>query len=72
VSATRLVAVAAFAAGGVGLLLLAWLARRDGSKIPTLGTLCGSVMRLRAGPVPVGRIAVYALWGWIGWHLFAR
>jgi len=30
------------------------------------------VMRYQAGRMPVGRIAVYGFWWWLGWHFFAR
>jgi hypothetical protein len=69
---TRVLAIGAYVAGGLMLAALELLARRDGSRLPTLADLCGYVMRWRAGPVPVGRIAVYAVWWWLGWHLFAR
>jgi hypothetical protein len=29
-------------------------------------------MRYRSGRLPMGRIAVYGFWLWLGWHLFAR
>jgi len=47
-------------------------ARRPGSRVPTLGELCGFVMRLRLRRVPVGRIAVLGFWWWVGWHFLAR
>lgn len=52
--------------------LLEWLARREGSKIPTLGELSGFVMRYEVGRLPVGRIALLGFWWWVGWHFFAR
>ncbi|GAA5181802.1 hypothetical protein GCM10023322_17310 [Rugosimonospora acidiphila] len=71
-SLTRTVAIGAFVAGWLALAALELLARREGSRLPTVGQLCGYVMRYRAGIVPVGRIGVYAVWCWLGWHLFAR
>jgi hypothetical protein len=47
-------------------------ARRDGSRVPTLGEVCGVVMRYRVGPLPVGRIAMFGFWWWLGWHFLAR
>ncbi|MEV4140015.1 DUF6186 family protein [Dactylosporangium sp. NPDC049742] len=47
-------------------------ARREGSKVPTLGEVCGVVMRYRVGPLPVGRIAMFGFWWWLGWHFLAR
>lgn len=69
---TRALAIAAFV---VGILLLAaveWAARRPGSRIPRLGDMAGFVMSYQAGRIPVGRIAVYGFWWWVGWHFFAR
>jgi uncharacterized protein DUF6186 len=71
-SATRLVAIGAFLTVGLVFAAMELLARREGAKLPTLGDLCGYVMRYRAGGLPVGRIAAYGFWWWLGWHLFAR
>ena len=46
--------------------------RREGSRVPTLGEVCGVVMRYRVGPLPVGRIAMFGFWWWLGWHFLAR
>ncbi|MFG2036875.1 DUF6186 family protein [Dactylosporangium sp. NPDC048998] len=48
------------------------VARREGSRIPSLGDVCGVVMRYRVGPLPVGRIAMFGFWWWLGWHFLAR
>jgi hypothetical protein len=40
--------------------------------MPTLGELCAFVMRYQVGPLPVGRIALFGFWWWVGWHFFAR
>jgi hypothetical protein len=71
-SLTRDVAIGAYVAAGLGFAVLELLARREGSRLPTMGHLCGYVLRFRAGGLPVGRIAGYAVWWWLGWHLFAR
>jgi hypothetical protein len=47
-------------------------ARREGSRVPTLGDVCAVVMRYRVGPLPVGRIAMFGFWWWLGWHFLAR
>ncbi|HYT26101.1 MAG TPA: DUF6186 family protein [Actinomycetota bacterium] len=52
------------ASAGVGVELLS---SREGSRIPTLGTLLSRVMRTRSG-----RVGVIAGWAWIGVHFFAR
>jgi hypothetical protein len=64
------IAVFLLAAALVGVL--EWLARRDGSRIPTLAQLCEAAMAYRVGRVPVGRLAVLGFWWWLGWHLLAR
>jgi Family of unknown function (DUF6186) len=72
VSLTQWLAISGFAAA---LLLFAgveWAARREGSRIPTFGEVCGYVMRYEVGRVPVGRIGVFGFWWWLGWHFFAR
>jgi hypothetical protein len=71
-SVSRDVAIAVYVAAAVVLGGVEIAARREGSKIPTLGALCGFVMQYRSGRIPVGRIAVYGFWWWLGWHLFAR
>lgn len=47
-------------------------ARREGSRVPSLGDVCAVVMRYRVGPLPVGRIAMFGFWWWLGWHFLAR
>lgn len=49
-----------------------WRARREDSTIPTLGELTGFVMQYEVGRMPVGRIALFGFWWWVGWHFFAR
>ena len=41
--------------------------RFEGSRVPSLGSLLGSVMRTRSG-----RVGLLAAWLWIGLHFFAR
>jgi hypothetical protein len=71
-SLTRVLAIGAFVLAFGGFATVEWVARRGGSRVPTLGDLGGFVMRYRSGRLPVGRIAVYGFWLWLGWHLFAR
>lgn len=71
-SATRIVAIGVMSLAFVLAAGVEALARREGSKVPSLAAMCGFVMRYRAGRMPVGRIAVYGFWWWIGWHFFAR
>jgi hypothetical protein len=72
VSATRVVAVAAYAAVFLAVAALEIVARRPDSRVPSLGDVCAFVARYRVGNVPVGRIAVLGVWWWVGWHFLAR
>jgi len=71
-SVTRIVAIGAFAMITVLGSAIEMVARRPGSKVPTLADIAGFVMRYQAGRIPVGRIAVCGFWWWLGWHFFAR
>ncbi|MFK3980296.1 DUF6186 family protein [Micromonospora sp. NPDC050397] len=71
-SATRLLAIGGFALAFALVAVLEWAARREGSRIPTLGDVCAQVMRYEVGRVPVGRIGLFGFWWWLGWHFFAR
>jgi uncharacterized protein DUF6186 len=71
-SVTRDIALAGFMLAVVLGAGVEWLSRREGSRIPSLAGICGFVMQYRAGKMPVGRIAVYGFWWWLGWHFFAR
>jgi hypothetical protein len=71
-SLTRVLTIGAFVLAFLGLALVEWIGRREGSRVPTLGDISGFVMRYRSGRLPVGRIAVYGFWLWLGWHFFAR
>ncbi|MFI6759520.1 DUF6186 family protein [Micromonospora sp. NPDC050417] len=71
-SATRMLAIGGFVLAFVLLAAVEWAARREGSRIPTLGDVCATVMRYEVGPVPVGRIGLFGFWWWVGWHFFAR
>jgi hypothetical protein len=71
-SLTRGIAIGMFVLAGLALAGVELVSRREGSKIPSLGALCGFVLQYRAGRMPVGRIALYGFWWWVGWHFFAR
>ena len=71
-SVTRFLTIAGFVVAGVLFAVVEWQARRDESRIPSLGDLSGFVMEYEVGRLPVGRIAVLGFWWWIGWHFFAR
>jgi hypothetical protein len=64
--------IAAFVLAGLALGGLELWSRRPESRVPSLGAMAAFVMGYRAGRVPIGRIAMYGFWWWIGWHFFAR
>ncbi|MEV4762073.1 DUF6186 family protein [Micromonospora chokoriensis] len=69
---TRALAIGGFLAALVLFAVVEWMARREGSRIPTLGEVCAYVMRYEVGLVPVGRIGLFGFWWWLGWHFLAR
>ncbi|MFS8478826.1 MAG: DUF6186 family protein [Micromonosporaceae bacterium] len=71
-SVTRVLAISGFALAFLLVAVVEVLARREGSRIPTLAEVVGFVMRYEVGQLPVGRIAVLGFWWWVGWHFFAR
>lgn len=68
----RALAIGGFLTALVLFVGVEWLARREGSRIPTLGEVCAYVMRYEVGWVPVGRIGLFGFWWWLGWHFLAR
>lgn len=68
----KLLAIGGFTVALLLLVVVEWAARREGSRIPTFGDVCAYVMQYEVGPVPVGRIALFGFWWWMGWHFFAR
>jgi hypothetical protein len=71
-STSRIVIISLFVVTFAAFALVEWLSRREESKVPSLGDLSGFVMQYRVGRLPVGRVAVYGFWWWVGWHFFAR
>jgi hypothetical protein len=68
----RAATIAGFVLALVLFAIVEWRARREESKLPTLSDVCAFVMRYQVGPLPVGRIALFGFWWWVGWHFFAR
>jgi len=62
---------AAIAAGFLAILLLTiaadLFARRRGSGVRPLSATLTAALRTRSG-----RLVVFAVWLWLGWHLLAR
>ncbi len=71
-SITRFVAIAGFLAAALVAVVMEWMARREGSRVPRLGDIAGVVMRYEVGGLPVGRLALLGIWLWCGWHFLAR
>jgi hypothetical protein len=64
---TRAITIGGFVAiilAGVGLELVA---RRPASRVASVGDVLGHVLRQRTG-----RVLVFVLWFWFGWHFIAR
>src|SRR5262249_58594405 len=62
---TRGITIAGFVVVVAAMIVLEMLARRPGSRIPTLGQWLGYLMRPR-----IGRVLVVAGWWGLGWDLF--
>ena len=64
---TRAITISGFLIVIIAMFVLEFLARRPGSRIPTLGQWLGYLMRPR-----IGRLLILLGWWWLGWHYFAR
>ncbi len=63
----RAAIVAGFAAMVVVAVALDLFARRAGSPVRPLAATLAAALRTRGG-----RIAVFGVWLWLGWHFLAR
>ncbi|HKB29879.1 MAG TPA: DUF6186 family protein [Streptosporangiaceae bacterium] len=64
---THTITVLGFTAIAIALIALELVARRRGSRVPTAGQMIGFLMQTR-----ITRLLILLLWGWLGWHFFAR
>ena len=64
---TRAITIAGFVVIIAAGVALEFLARRPGSKVPSVGDVLSQVMRQRTG-----RVLVFVMWFWFGWHFIAR
>jgi hypothetical protein len=64
---TRVITIIGFSAVIAGIVILEIIARRPGTRIPTLGEWLGYLMRPK-----IGRALVLLGWLWLGWHYFSR
>jgi Family of unknown function (DUF6186) len=69
---SRVLIISAFLLAFFAFAVVEWLSRREDSKIPSMGDVTAFVMQYEVGRLPVGRVAVYGFWWWVGWHFFAR
>ena len=65
--ATRVITIIGFCTVIAALAVLEIVARRPGSRVPTLGEWLGYLMRQKTG-----RVLLLAGWLWLGWHYFSR
>jgi Family of unknown function (DUF6186) len=63
----RALTVAGYLILVVGTVVLELTARRDTSRLPSLGDVVSTLSSRRAG-----RVAVIVGWWWVGWHFFVR
>ncbi|MGH3814796.1 MAG: DUF6186 family protein [Pseudonocardiaceae bacterium] len=63
----RELTIAAYVLITAAIVVLEVLERRRDSTVPTFSDVVSTV----AGTLP-GRIALIALWWWLGWHFLAR
>jgi hypothetical protein len=59
--------VAGYIAVALAAVALELAARRQGSRLPTIGDVYSKLSVRR-----FGRIAVMLSWWWLGWHFFVR
>lgn len=64
---SREITIAGYVLVGLAVLVVELVARRPGSRVPTIGELAGFVMRDRWG-----RLGVLAVWWWLGFHFLSR
>lgn len=68
----RVLTICLFAAALTLIGVVELIAHRADSRVPTLGEMCGFIMKYQLDRLPIGRIAVCGFWWWLGWHFFAR
>lgn len=68
---SRWIAVAGYVVVAVLVIAFEWAARRY-RKVPTLSDMAAVIMTHEVGRIPIGRVAVFGFWWWVGWHFLAR
>jgi len=64
---TRTLTIGGFVVIVMAAMALEVLSRRPASRVASVGDVLGHVMRQRTG-----RVLVFVLWFWFGWHFIAR
>ena len=64
---SRWITIAGFALIAVALVAVHFYGRKPNTRVPSLGELCGYVIRDRWG-----RVGLLLGWWWLGWHFLAR
>ena len=68
---SRWIAIGGFVLAALLVIAVEWAARRY-RRIPTLSDMAAVIMTHEAGRIPVGRVAMFGFWWWVGWHFLAR
>ena len=63
----RGITIAGYALIGAAMLIVELVARRPGSRVPTLAQLTQRLMHERWG-----RVGMLLVWWWLGFHLLSR
>jgi len=63
----REITIAAYAVLALAIAVVELASRPEGSEIPTFSEMVSLVTS-----VFLGRVALIALWWWLGWHFLAR
>jgi hypothetical protein len=59
--------VAGYLVIAAAAVIVGLMARRSGSRLPTIGDVYSKLSARR-----FGRVAVMLSWWWLGWHFFVR
>jgi hypothetical protein len=64
---THAITIVGFTFIAMSLIVLELAAHRRNSRVPTAGQVLGFLMQTK-----ITRVLILLLWGWLGWHFFAR
>lgn len=63
----REITIAAYVVLALAIVVVEFVSRREDNEIPSFGEMVSLVTS-----VFLGRVALIALWWWLGWHFLAR